>query len=40
MNVTEHEAALRYLTLEPDDFEPSAQYPLVVLLHGRARSWH
>ena len=35
MKVTEHEAALRYLTLEPDDFDSSRQYPLVVLLHGR-----
>ena len=35
MEAREYEgAALRYIVVEPDGFDPSRPYPLVVLLHG------
>ena len=35
MRLREHEdGALRYVTVEPDDYVDGALYPLVVLLHG------
>ena len=35
MRLREHEdGALRYVTVEPDDYPDGASYPLVVMLHG------
>ncbi len=35
MDAYEHEGkALRYMTVHPDGYEPSKDYPMVILLHG------
>lgn len=35
MEVKEHQGtSLRYLTIEPDGYEPDIQYPMIILLHG------
>ena len=35
MQVREYEGkALRYLAVEPDDYQPDRRYPMVILLHG------
>ena len=35
MEVKRHQGkSLRYLTIEPDDFNAELSYPLVILLHG------
>ena len=35
MEVREHQGtSLKYLTVEPDGYEPGGQYPMIILLHG------
>lgn len=35
LKTTEHQGrSLKYLMVEPDDFEPNRAYPLIILLHG------
>ena len=35
MELQEHEGeSLRYLTVEPDGYQPERRYPMVILLHG------
>ncbi len=39
MEVTEHQGeTLKYLAIEPDGYDPSSRYPMVILLHGYGSS--
>ena len=41
MKATEHQGrTLRYLTIEPDGYDPELNYPLLILLHGFGASMH
>ena len=35
MQIKEHSGkTLKYVTVEPDGYDPSGSYPVVILLHG------